>query len=138
TSQIQCNPIIVNGILYGTNSRLNLFAIDAATGQQKWVFNPVDSGLMSRAGNNMRGVTYWTDGKNDRRIFYTPGSSLICLDANTGKLIRSFGNNGRILLHEGLGRDFKEFEVMTNTPGVIYKDLLIMGSIVSEEAGAAP
>lgn len=137
-SEIQCNPIIVDGILYGTNPHLKLFALDAASGKEKWVFNPVDTGLMSFADNNIRGVTYWTDGKSDKRIFYTPGSTLICLEANTGKPVTSFGSNGRVYLHEGLGREFKEFEVMSNTPGVIYKDLLILGTMVSERAGAAP
>src|SRR5687767_14281690 len=42
-SQIQCNPIIIDGVLYGTTAQMKLFAVDAATGQQKWVFNPFDS-----------------------------------------------------------------------------------------------
>jgi quinoprotein glucose dehydrogenase len=137
-SQIQCNPIVIDGVLYGINPHLKLFALDAATGKEKWVFNPVDSGLMDFADNNIRGVTYWTDGKDDKRIFYTPGSRLICLDAVTGRRVTSFGNNGLIYLHEGLDRKLKEFEVMSNTPGVVYKDLLILGTMVSERAGAAP
>jgi quinoprotein glucose dehydrogenase len=137
-SQIQCNPIVIDGSLYGINPRLKVFALDGATGKEKWVFNPVDSGLMEFADNNIRGVTYWTDGKENKRIFYTPGSSLICLDAITGKRVTSFGNNGRIYLHEGLGRKLNEFEVMSNTPGVVYQNLLILGTMVSERAGAAP
>ena len=65
SSQIQCNAIIVNGVLYGTTPQLSLFALDAATGQQKWVYKPVIHIEGSRAGhfgmNNNRGVTYWTD-----------------------------------------------------------------------------
>jgi quinoprotein glucose dehydrogenase len=137
-SEIQCNPIVVNGIMYGTTPRLKLFAVDATSGKEKWNFNPVDTALMSYADNNLRGVTYWTDGKGDNRIFYTPGSTLICLDANTGKPVKTFGGNGRTLLHKGLGRDLKEYEVMSNTPGIIYKDLIILGTMVSERAGAAP
>ncbi|RYF24753.1 MAG: hypothetical protein EOO42_05115 [Flavobacteriales bacterium] len=76
-SQIQCNPIIVNGILYGTSPRMKLFALDAASGEQKWVFNPFDTlGANKRLFfvlNNSRGVRYWTDGDNDERIFYTAG-----------------------------------------------------------------
>jgi quinoprotein glucose dehydrogenase len=137
-SEIQCNPIVVNGIIYGTTPRLKLFALDATSGKEKWIFNPVDTGLMSYADNNLRGVTYWTDGNGDNRLFYTPGSTLICLNANTGEVINTFGSNGRILLHKGLGRDLKEYEVMSNSPGVIYKDLIILGTMVSERAGAAP
>src|SRR5947209_11874657 len=68
-SQIQCNPIIVNGTMYCTSPQLKLFALDAATGKQKWVFSPFDSiPGAQRVGhfilNNNRGVTYWTDGKD--------------------------------------------------------------------------
>ena len=76
-SQIQCNPIIVNGVLYGTSPQLKLFAIDAATGKQKWMFSPYDTITEERKGhfnlNNNRGVTYWSDGKEDQRIFYAAG-----------------------------------------------------------------
>src|SRR5215207_11266260 len=64
-SQIQCNPIIVDGVLYGTSPQMKLFAIDAATGKQKWIYNPFDSLQGSRRTffvmNNSRGVAYWTD-----------------------------------------------------------------------------
>ncbi|MBC7850830.1 MAG: PQQ-binding-like beta-propeller repeat protein, partial [Chitinophagaceae bacterium] len=99
-SQIQCNPIIVDGVLYGTSPQMKLFAIDAATGKQKWVFNPFDSLQGSRRSffimNNSRGVTYWTDGKNDKRIFYTAGSFILCIDAGNGKLVSGFGDSGRV------------------------------------------
>src|SRR5262249_19527898 len=76
-SQIQCNPIIVNGIMYGTSPMLKVFAIDAATGKEKWIFSPYDTITEDKNGhfslNNNRGVTYWSDGKNDQRIFYTAG-----------------------------------------------------------------
>ena len=71
-SQIQCSPIIVNGIMYGTSPQLKLVALDAATGQPKWVFSPFDAiheeKNMQFVLNNNRGVTYWTDGKDDERI----------------------------------------------------------------------
>src|SRR5438270_6018223 len=63
-SQIQCNPIIVDGIMYGTTPQLKLFAIDASNGIQKWLFNPFDSIAGKRSFfilNNSRGVAYWTD-----------------------------------------------------------------------------
>src|SRR6476659_11171282 len=61
-SQIQCNPIIVNGILYGTSPMLKVFALDAATGQPKWVYSPYDTITEDKRGHlnlsNNRGVTY--------------------------------------------------------------------------------
>ncbi len=139
-SQIQCNPIIVDSVLYGTSPQLKLFAIDAATGKQKWVFNPIDSIGNIKTNfilNNIRGVTYWTDGK-EMRIFYTAGSNLYCINAMDGKPDKNFGVDGKIDLHDGLDRDVKDLFVTATSPGIIYKDLIIMGSRVDEGAVAAP
>jgi quinoprotein glucose dehydrogenase len=140
-SQIQCRPLFADGTLYGTTPRLKVFALDAVTGRQKWVFDPADSGG-NRTGrdfglNNNRGVAYWQDG-DERRIFYSAGAQLYSIDAVTGRLVTSFGRNGRVDLHDGLGRDAHDLYVAATSPGVVYKDLLIMGTRVSEESDAAP
>ncbi|MGZ8511781.1 MAG: outer membrane protein assembly factor BamB family protein, partial [Chitinophagaceae bacterium] len=141
-SQIQCNPIMVKGILYGTSAKMKLFAIDASTGKQKWVFNPFDSlGPNKRLFfvlNNSRGVRYWTDGKEDARIYYTAGSYLFAINALTGMPVSSFGMDGKIDLHEGLGRDVSRLFITATSPPVIYDDVLIMGSRVDEGPNAAP
>jgi quinoprotein glucose dehydrogenase len=146
-SQIQCNPIVVDGILYGTTPKMKVIAVDAANGTPKWVFDPtetlaLDTSLRTRLtqmfSNTGRGVTYWTDGKDDKRIFYTAGSKLLCLNALTGRLVTTFGDKGSVDLHNGLGRDVQDLFITSNTPGIIYKDLLILGSRVAEEAAAAP
>ncbi len=141
-SQIQCNPIIIGGMLYGTSPLMKLFAIDATTGKQKWIFNPFDSlsgdKRMFFLLNNCRGITYWSDGKNDKRIFYTAGSYLYSINADDGKPVLTFGDSGKIDLHDGLDRDVKDLFVTATSPGVIYKDLIIMGSRVDEGAAAAP
>jgi quinoprotein glucose dehydrogenase len=140
-SQIQCNPIIVDGIVYGTSPQLKLFAIDAGTGKPKWVFNPNDSSQKNSAGtfimNNNRGVTYWEDG-NDKRIFFAASSYLFSIDAMTGKLVESFGKEGKIDLHDGLEREVTDLYVAATSPGIIYKDMIIMGCRVSEGSDAAP
>lgn len=140
-SQMQCNPIIVHGVMYVTSPKLRLMALDAASGKEIWVFDP-GSASKNKEGynfilNNNRGVSYWSD-KEDRRILYTAGSILYAVNASTGKIIASFGNAGRIDLHDGLGRDVKDLYVAATSPGIIYKDLYILGSRVDEGPAAAP
>ena len=141
-SQIQCNPIMVNGTLYGTTPQLKLFAIDAATGAPRWVFSPYDTITENRQGhfnlNNNRGVAYWSDGKNDQRIFYTAGPYIHAVNAQTGKLVESFGKGGKVDLHDGLGEQFADLFVTNTSPPAIYKDILISGTRVSEGMDAAP
>jgi quinoprotein glucose dehydrogenase len=139
-SQIQCNPIMVNGLLFGTTPRLKLFAVDAATGIQKWVFNPAgnaNSSPMNFGMNNSRGVTYWEDG-DDKRILFCAGSNIYAINAEDGQLVSSFGDGGKVDLHNDLGLDAKKMYVTATTPGIIYKDLYIIGSRVNETADAAP
>jgi quinoprotein glucose dehydrogenase len=142
-SQIQCNPIIVDSVLYGTSPQMKLFAVDAITGEQKWVFNPFDSIATEKRGsffilNNCRGVAYWTDHKNDKRIFYTAGSDLYCINADDGQPIKSFATDGKLDLHNDLERDVQDLFVTATTPPVIYKDILITGTRVDEGPIAAP
>jgi quinoprotein glucose dehydrogenase len=133
-SQIQCNPIVVHGVLYGTSAALKTFALDAATGRELWVFDPFAGGApgqrVSSLGVN-RGVVFW-EGGDDRRILVAAGQRLYALDARTGKPVPSFGANGSVSLLEGLGRDVSNLYVLSNTPGAIYKDVLIVGTRVSE------
>jgi len=135
-SQIQCNPIIIEGILYGTSPQLKVFALNAATGQNLWTFDPFAAGADKGAFGVNRGVVYWRNG-SDQRILFTAGQSLFALDAKTGKLMPEFGNKGAVDLREGLGRDVKKLFVGSRTPGAIYRDLLILGSVVSEGPGPA-
>src|SRR5688572_17475403 len=125
--EIQCQPIVVDGVLYGTSSELNLFALNAATGEQLWKFEPNSEKLHSN-----RGVMYWEEGE-DKRILYTAGSFLYAVNAVTGQLITTFGNNGKTDLHDGLyteslGHETKDLHVTSTSPGVIYKNTVIMGS----------
>ena len=134
-SQIQCNPIIIDGVLYGSSPKLKVFAIDAATGQQKWLYDP--SANFQLGMNVNRGVTYCKEG-NQARIFFTAGPELFCLNAKTGQLVEGFGHQGRVSLKEGLGEDAQERYVVSTSPGVVYQDKIIYGTRVSENADAAP
>jgi quinoprotein glucose dehydrogenase len=136
-TQIQCNPLVVDGILYGSSPRLKIFALDATTGEQIWQFDPFGGPeKMGSLGAN-RGLSYWQKGE-DRRILFSAGSWLYALDARTGKPIKAFGEKGRTSLKAGLGKRAQDLFVISNAPGAIYQDLLIMGSRVSEFTDAAP
>jgi quinoprotein glucose dehydrogenase len=135
-SQIQCNPIVVGSVLYATSAQLKAFALDAATGRPLWTFDPFAAGAEQSALGVNRGVVYWKSG-TDRRILFTAGQRLYGLDAATGKPIPSFGKSGSINLQDGLDRDVSGLYVLSNTPGAIYHDLLILGTRVAEGPGPA-
>lgn len=141
TTQIQTNPVIIDSNLYGVSPKLKLFALNAATGKLKWIFDPNDStkkfaGYFSM--NVCRGVTYYSGGENDKKIFYGAGPRLYCIDALKGKPVVSFGDSGSIDLHNDLGRNVQDLYVANTTPGIIYKDMIIIGTRVAEDAAAAP
>ncbi|MGZ8899658.1 MAG: outer membrane protein assembly factor BamB family protein, partial [Limisphaerales bacterium] len=127
-STIECNPLIVGGRMFLTTPGLNLVALDAAKGTELWRFDPWE-GAGGRGLN--RGVAYWSSG-DDQRIFFSAAQHLYAIDARTGEPIPSFGDKGKIDLRDGLDRDVYFLSVTANSPGVVYKDLLIMGSVVGE------
>ncbi len=135
-SELQCNPIVVDGVLYAATPKLRVIALDAAAGRPRWVFDPHDGERVTSRLRN-RGLVYWQDGR-DRRVFVTVRHWLYALDAATGRPAAGFGNAGRVDLREGLGRDPRTLSVSLASPGIIYQDLLILGSLVGEDLPAAP
>lgn len=136
-TELEATPIKIGDTLYLISPKVRLFALDAATGKEKWVFDP-GHGARLRGSIRNRGITYWTDGKSDERIFVSLHQYLYAVNAKTGKLIPSFGDNGRVDLREGLGHEGENLSIGMSTPGTIYKDLLICGSIVAEQLPAYP
>ena len=133
SGQVQCNPIIVDGVLYGMTATTRPFALEAATGREIWKGKSEGPDNFSSS----RGVAYWEDG-DDKRILYTSGPWLHALDAGTGKSIASFGDSGRVSLRSGLGATSEDKMVISNTPGTVYEDLIIMPLRVSEGTDAPP
>lgn len=133
-SAIQCNPIVADGKMYVTSAKLKLIALDPATGKELWKFDPFEG--MQATGVN-RGVTYWEE-NSEKRIYFSAGPYLYAIDANNGKIITTFGNDGKVDLREGLGRDPSKLAVWATSPGVIFKGLLIQGTALGEGYDAAP
>ncbi len=136
-SQIQCNPLVIGEVLYGTSPDQRAFALDAATGRELWRFDPASQPGIAKSGVN-RGLAYWTDG-TEKRILYGNHHYLHALDATTGRRIASFGKEGSVDLEQGLGRDVRGLAIQANTPGIVYRDLIILGTRLGEgPAPAAP
>ena len=119
-------------MLYAYSPSQKVIALNAATGKLLWKFDPGVHGWQPA-----RGLAYWTDGK-EKRILAGIMNSVYALDADTGKPISSFGENGRIDLRKDLGRDPETQSIALTSPGVVYKDLLIVGGRDPETLPAPP
>ena len=130
---LQTSSIVVGGVLYGLSPSQKVFALDAASGQLLWKF---DSGIKGTQPN--RGLAYWTDGQVPR-ILVGIMNFLYALDAASGKPISAFGSNGRIDLRENLDREPASAQsVALTSPGIVYKDLVIVGGRNPETLPAPP
>ncbi len=129
---LQTSPIIVEGILYGITPTQKVFALDAASGKLIWKF---DSGIKGTQPD--RGLAYWSNEK-EKRILVGVMNFLYELDAGTGKPIASFGTEGRIDLRGDLGRNPERQSVVLTSPGIVYKDVIIVGGRNPETLPAAP
>ncbi|MEO7968414.1 MAG: pyrroloquinoline quinone-dependent dehydrogenase, partial [Opitutus sp.] len=117
-TQIQCNPLIIDGVMYATTPQLRVVALQAATGTEMWRFEALEPNGVNR------GLAYWADG-DDRRILFGVGHWLHAIDVRTGKLVETFGDHGRVDLSDGLERDVKGLAIQANTPGVVFRNLII-------------
>ncbi len=118
---MQVNPLVVGRMLYGYTPTLQVIALDGVTGRRLWTF---DSKVDGRQPS--RGFSYWSDGK-DSVLFAYIMNFLYALDPSNGHPIRSFGEDGRLDLRKDLDSDYSQNTVALTTPGVLFKDLLILG-----------
>jgi len=129
---METNPLVVGRVLYSYTPSQKIIALDAATGKLLWKF---DSKIT--AEQPTRGLSYWTDGKQ-ARLFAGIMNYLYALDPKTGKPIADFGESGRIDLRKGLRGDYRLQSIALTTPGIVYKDLIIVGGEMPETLPAAP
>src|SRR4051812_20130540 len=140
--KLEGTPLEINGMVYATaGSRRAVVALDARTGELKWVYNFNEGPRAAYAPRQLsgRGVSYWTDGKGDERILYvTTGYRLVELNAKTGQPIASFGNHGMIDMkvgaYSGTGQqiDLNNGEIGLHTAPTVVKDVVIVGSAFKE------
>jgi glucose dehydrogenase len=129
---LQTNPLIVDRVMYAYTPSQKIVALNAVTGKLIWNF---DSGIRTEQPN--RGMSYWTDGK-DSRLLAAVADHLYALDPKTGRPIRSFGENGAIDLRKDLGSaDYTKIFAAMTSPGILYRDLIIIGFRAPEVEPAA-
>ena len=138
----QATPLMVDGVLYTTaGSRRNVVALDAATGEMLWMYRLEEGERGENAIRRMsgRGVAYWTDGRDDERIFLvTIGYQLVALDAKTGRPVAHFGENGIVdlKLFNDQYIDPVSGEIGWNGAPIVARDVVIVGA--AHRAGSAP
>jgi quinoprotein glucose dehydrogenase len=128
----ESTPLMVGGVLFVSTSLSQVAALDAATGKTRWVYDPEawKGATPPNHGFVHRGVAYWADGDDRRILFGTGDAYLICLDAETGKPIPTFGQGGRIDLTQGLGRAVDRRLYGVSSPPVICRDVVVVGSSI--------
>lgn len=133
SGQMQCNPLIIDGKLFATTATNEVVCLEASSGELIWKF--AASGKKSTLVN--RGVSFWKSDQS-KRIFTAYDEWLYALKFDTGEVIPTFGNNGRVSLKAGLGAGAVEKFVTSRTPGTVFKDMIVMPTVVNEGEGAAP
>jgi quinoprotein glucose dehydrogenase len=129
---LETSPIVIGNALYAYTPSLKVIKLDATTGKLIWKFEP---GISSTQPS--RGISYWTDGKQSM-VFAGVMNFLYCLDPATGKPITSFGKAGRIDLRKNLRGDYRRQSFALTSPGVIYKNVIVVGGRVPEDYPAPP
>ena len=140
--KLEGTPLMVKGILYTTGgTRRAVFALRADTGELLWTHSEFEGKRAVDAPRQLsgRGVSYWTDGRNDERILYvTPGYRLVELDAKTGARIPGFGKDGIIDLKQGVvygtGQqiDLETGDAGLHSTPTVVKDVVILGMSMKE------
>ncbi|MCC7033386.1 MAG: pyrroloquinoline quinone-dependent dehydrogenase [Acidobacteria bacterium] len=138
---LQSTPLMVKGRLYSTaGTRRAVVSLDAATGELKWMFS-LDEGARGAAAPRQlsgRGLSYWTDGTEERILYVTPGYRLVALDARTGRPVPGFGHDGSVDLKQNFDQDIDlvHAAVGLHATPMIANDVVIVGAAF--ETGANP
>lgn len=137
----ESTPLMVNGVVYSTGgTRRAAFALDAGTGELIWMHSEREGARGATAPRQLsgRGLAYWTDGKEERILYVTPGYRLIALNARTGIPVASFGKNGVVdlKLDDDQDIDLVTGEVGLHATPIVANDVVIVGA--AHRAGGVP
>ena len=140
-TNLQSTPLMVNGVLYSTaGTRRAVVALNAASGELLWMHSENEGQRGASAPRQLsgRGLAYWTDGKQERILYVTPGYRLIALDAKTGLPVSGFGTGGFVdlKLENDQQTDLITGEVGLHAAPVVSKDIVIVGA--AHLPGGAP
>ena len=129
----QSTPLVVGGMLYSTGgTRRAVFALNAATGELKWVFSLEEGrrGAVAPRQLSGRGLAYWSDGREERIVYVTPGYMMVALDAKTGRPVPAFGMRGLVDLKQGMDQhvDPTTGDVGLHAAPLIAKDVIVVGA----------
>jgi quinoprotein glucose dehydrogenase len=137
--KLEGTPLMVNGVLYTTaGSRRAAIAIDAATGELLWLHGEHEGKRGAAAPRQLsgRGLAYWSDGKEERIFYFTPGYRLVCLDAKTGARVPSFGKDGIVDLKldddQTILPDLVTGEIGLHSTPIVAADTVIVGAAFRE------
>ncbi len=137
--KLEGTPLMVKGVLYATaGTRRSVVALDAATGELLWVHGEHEGARGAAAPRQLsgRGVAYWTDGREERILYVTPGYRLIALDAHTGAPIPSFGERGAVDLKlnddQTIFPDLTTGEIGLQSAPVVAGNTVIIGASFRE------
>ena len=131
----QTQPIVVGGVVYGVTPNLDVVALNGASGELLWSFSGLD-GPSDFMGPS-RGLAFWKEG--DKEILFAGiVDKLFAIDPDNGELVAEFGDDGVLDLRTGLPGDTSRFYVSLSSPGVIYRDTIIVGFRTAESPPAPP
>ena len=132
----EVTPLMAGGTLYLSTPYNRVVALDPETGRERWSYDPkayADGQVPNGTGFVHRGVAIWRDTKSGRlRVFMNSRARLISLDAETGRLVDSFGDNGIVALNNGFRWEVNPKQYTNTSPPIVYKDLVIVGNGVAD------
>ena len=135
TGSYTATPLMVGGTVYAATSHGQVAALDPATGEQLWLYDPRSWAreLPTQLPRRTRGIEYWTDGEAERILLATLGKQLVSIDADTGKPDPAFGNNGMVDLTGDLGdRDWVTANISHSAPPIVVRDTVVVGSKIHD------